>query len=286
MKLFRPVALFATIFLLSFSGVYAGKVEDNIRAAYDALNRRDYAAFTKYVTPDFTEYAAGPEPTKTVQAAIEAYKMYFTAFPDLKFTIKEGTNDRYYVNVMLSGTNSGAFGMLPPTGMKTDLMDVDILTMNKSGLATSHWSANSNGMLTSIGYGSMTNPNTAVIMSAYEKFGKKDMPGILSGLTDDITFDIQDDILYTEPRMFKGKTGVTQFFTDLDNKVAYSKFQPVKFIADGNNVIVLIDAEFTSKATGRKYMSHYVHEWIVSNGKISSFKGVADLQQPEMMASH
>ncbi len=283
MKLFRHMALIATVFLMTFSGVYAGKVEDNIRAAYDALNRRDYTAFMKYVTPDFTEYAAGPAPLKTPQAAVEAYKMYFTAFPDLKFTIKDigkGMNGQYYVNVSITGTNSGSFGMMPPTGMKTELMDVDILTMNKNGLASSHWSANSDGILSSIGYGSMTNPNTAVVMDAYDKFGKKDLPGILAGLTDQITFDIQDDILYTEPRLFKGKTGVTQFFGDLDSKVSYSKFQPVKFIADGNNVVVMIDAEFTSKASGRKYMTHYIHEWTLSNGKITSFKGVADMQEP------
>jgi hypothetical protein len=89
MKLSNLWAVTASIYFMATSVIFAGKPEDNIRGAYDALNRRDYAAFTRYVTPDFTEYAAGPEPIKSPAAAIEAYKVYFTAFPDLKCVIND-----------------------------------------------------------------------------------------------------------------------------------------------------------------------------------------------------
>ncbi|HJW31070.1 MAG TPA: nuclear transport factor 2 family protein [Saprospiraceae bacterium] len=283
MKPVKSWAWTAFFSLFVMAGAYAGKVEDNIRAAYDALNRRDYTTFLKYVTPDFTEYSAGPEPIKTPQAAIEAYKMYFAGMPDLKFTIQDigkGTEGRYYVSVMITGTNSGSFMSMPPTGKKFEMSDVDILTINDKKLATSHRSSNPNGILTSIGYGSITNPNTGLIMSLYEKFGKHDMDGIMASTSDQAVWEVDDDRLYVEPRTFKGKAEIGQFFKDLDSKQTYTKFQPVQFIADGDDVVVMLDVEFTTKPTGLKYVSHYIHHFKVMNGKVTWFKGVADIQLP------
>src|SRR5689334_23723330 len=116
MKPFKSLFLLTFFTLASISFTLAQDAKANIKAAYDNLNKRDYAAFTKLVAPDFIEYAAGPEPIKTPKAAIEAYKMFFNAFPDLRIEIKDiaqGTNGRYYLKVMLTGTNTGSFGTLP-----------------------------------------------------------------------------------------------------------------------------------------------------------------------------
>src|SRR5688572_19095320 len=88
----------------------AQDAKTNIKAAYDLLNKRDYAAFAKHCAPDFIEYSAGPVPITTAEAAIEAYKEYFAAFPDLTLTVNEitkGENGKYYIHVTSSGTNNG-----------------------------------------------------------------------------------------------------------------------------------------------------------------------------------
>ncbi|MFZ1678201.1 MAG: nuclear transport factor 2 family protein [Saprospiraceae bacterium] len=288
MKPFRSLAILAVFIFMSMTHVMAQDAKANIKAAYDNLNKRDFAAFTKLVTPDFTEYTAGPEPVKTPQAAIESYKVFFTAFPDLKFEIEDitaGMDGRYYLKTMITGTNTGSFGMLPPTGKKISVSDVDIIQLNAKGLATSHWSANPNGILSAVGYGSVTNPSTATIMDVYSKFSKGDVPGILAMCTDDVVFDVHDNVLNPTPKTYKGKAGVKDFFTDLASKNQYAVFQPWRFIADGDDVIILVHAEFKSTSNGKMYKTYYVHHFTVVNGKITSFKGVADLQQPEIMAS-
>lgn len=283
MKPLKLLAVSASFLFFSVTTTFAGKVEDTIRGAYDALNRRDYAAFTKLVTPDFTEYAAGSAPIRTPAAAIEAYKMYFAAFPDLKFTITdiaEGSEGKYYVFVTYTGTNTGNFMMLPPTGKKFEQKDVDIITVNSANLATSHWSANPGGPLTAIGYGSINNPNTGVIMSIYDAFGKNDAQARNALLADNVVFEIQDNVLFPMPKTFKGKPEVISFFNDLGSKNLYTKFQPWRFIADGDDVLVLVSAEFKNAATGQMYTTNYVHHFKVMDGKVSWFKGVADIQSP------
>jgi len=284
MKPFQTiVTLFFFIACVSFS--FAQDTKANIKAAYESLNKRDYAAFTKLVAPDFIEYAAGPEPIKTPQAAIEAYKMFFKAFPDLKIEIKDiaqGMNGRYYLKVQLTGTNTGSFGNLQPTGKKASVEDVDIVEINSAGLATSHWSANPNGLFSAVGIGSMGNPNTAIIAGIYEKFMFGDLPGILAACADDVVFEVHDNVLNATPTKYKGKAEVERFFKELMAKVTYTKFQPWRFFADGDDVIILVHAEFNHIPSGKTYNSNYVHHFIVRDGKISSFKGVADLQLPDM----
>ena len=284
----KPLRFFVLTGLMFFMAMTCAKAQDikaNIRAAYDNLNKRDYAAFTKLVTPDFTEYAAGPEPIKTPQAAIEAYKMYFTAFPDLKFQIQDiagGENGRYYLKVLITGTNTGSFMMLPPTGKKFSHTDVDIIELNPKGLATSHWSANPNGILSAVGYGSMANPSTQVVLQAYDKFSKGDVPGLMALCTDDVVFDVQDNVLTATPKMYKGKAQAAEFFKDLGAQNQYTVFQPWRFIADGDDVMILVHAEFKHMPDGKVYNTNYVHHFTVVNGKVAAFKGVADIQKPEL----
>ncbi len=277
----KPVSFFAlALFCFSLQLASAQDNKANIRKAYDALNRRDFATFVQMCAPDFTEYSAGPAPVRTPQAAVEAYQMFFTAFPDLKFQVNDiaaGENGRFYVKVTLSGTNTGPFGMLPATGKSARVEDVDVLEINPAGLASSHWSANPAGMLSAIGYGSMLNPNTAVIMAAYDAFGKGDLPAVLALCSDDATFEIHDRSFDSKPRVFTGKDGVGNFFAELAAKFKYAKFQPWRFLADGDDVIILLSVDFTLIPTGKNYSANYVHHFRVVNGKIVSFKGVDDM---------
>lgn len=253
----------------------------NMDKAYDALNRRDFATFIQLCDPGFTEYSAGPAPIKTPEAAVEAYKMFFTAFPDLKIQIVDiaaGANGRYYLRVNLSGTNTGPFGMMPPTGKSVNLTDVDIVEVNAAGKAVSHWSANSNGVLNAIGYGSLTNPSTQAVMAAYGFFGKGDVQGILSMCAENVVFDLQDRMFDSHARLFNGKAGVGQFFQEISAKFQYSKFQPVRFVADGEDVFILVEAEYTLVSTGKKYSSTYTHHFRIVDGKIAFFRGVDDFQ--------
>lgn len=89
--------------------------------------------FVEHQMPDFitTQGLAG---LKQEMAA------YYTAFPDMKQEVLGmATNgDRTYVQLHITGTNSGAWGTMPATGKKMDVMGCDILRF-ENGKAVEHW---------------------------------------------------------------------------------------------------------------------------------------------------
>lgn len=250
-----------------------------IQNAYDALNRKDWAAFALTCAPEFTDLNVGPAPAVGVEAAIGLYKQFQTAFPDFTIKINEivpAGPARYLLRVTVTGTNTGPFMMLPPTGKSMKFDDVDIVVLDKNSKAISHTITHMGEPLRQIGYGSMNNPNTHAVIAIYEKFGQGDVAGILAGCTDDVVFDIQDRIFDTKGRMFKGKAEVGGFFKELSEKMKYSKFQPVRFVADGDDVFVRLEVAFEHLPSGDQYTSAYTHHFKVANGKVSFFRGGDD----------
>jgi len=250
-----------------------------IKAAYDALNRKDWAGFAALCAPNYTEVNVGPAPAVGVEAAIGVYKQFQAAFPDFRVNINEiapVSPTRFLLRVTITGTNTGPFMMLPPTGKSIKFDDADVVEMDKNGKAVSHAITNMGEPLRQIGYGSMNNPNTHAVMAIYEKFGQGDVPGILTGCADNVVFDIQDRIFDTKGRMFKGKAEVGGFFKELSEKMKYSKFQPVRFVADGDDVFVRLEVAFEHLPSGDQYTSAYTHHFKVTNGKVSFFRGGDD----------
>lgn len=251
--------------------------EANIRKAYAALMQKDYAGFSSLCTTDYTELALGPQPIKGIEACIAQYKVFLDAFPDTKFDIQSivpAGNNRYFLQIHLSGTNTGNFMDLPATNKKIDVQDIDIITLNEDGKCNSHWSANPGAGLSQIGYGSINNPNTMLVTAAYEAFGKGDIPGLLALCNEDIQFEIHDRTFDSKIRTFKGKDEVTKFFTELNMKIKYTKFQPVRFLADGDDVFIKVDVNYTNASNKKNYSDSYAHQFKATNGKLSYFKGM------------
>lgn len=253
-----------------------------IQAAYDALNRRDWTAFAALCTDDYTDVNVGPMSVSGIQPVIDLYKQFFTAFPDFKITVNEivpASDHNYLVRVMLSGTNTGNFMMLPATGKPIKFNDIDIVRLNAAGKVSTHAITNPGEPLRQIGYGSFNNPNTGIIMKLYELFGSGNVKELLNNCTDDVVFEIQDHMFDNQARWFKGKNEVASFFQELDHKFNYTKFQPYRFISDGDDVIILVNAEYTLKSSGKNYATTYTHHFTVKDGKITYFRGVDDFQK-------
>lgn len=253
----------------------------SIRKAYDALNRRDWATFADQCAPEYTDVNVGPAPAVGIDAALELYKQFAMGFPDFKIQINEiaAINPtRYLLRVTVTGTNTGAFGMLPATGKSIHFDDSDVVEFNNNGKCISHSITNAGEPLRQIGYGSMLNPNTGAVIALYEKFGKGDVPGILAMCSDDVVFNIEDRVFDDHSRMFKGKAQVGQFFQELGSKFQYSKFQPVRFIADGDDVVILVDVEYKHIPSGKIYTSSYTHRFKLKNGQVVLFRGIDDFQ--------
>lgn len=256
----------------------------NIKAAYDALNQRNWDAFAALCDGEnFVELNIAPAPTKGIQNAIELYKQFFAGFPDFKESVNEiapAGNNRYLIRTSITGTHTGEFMGIPPTGKTIKFDDADVVEVNAEGKAISHAITNVGEPLRQIGYGSMNNPATQTILSVYDKFGKGDIEGVLAMCDDKVVFDIEDRVFDSKARIFNGKAEVGQFFQELGKKFKYTKFQPSRFVADGDDVFILIDAEYEHiPPSGKYYTSTYTHHFKVMNGKITFFKGIDDFQQ-------
>ncbi|MBK9018104.1 MAG: nuclear transport factor 2 family protein [Saprospiraceae bacterium] len=230
---------------------------------------------------NYTDLNVGPAPTKGIQASIDLYKQFETAFPDFKITINEiapVSSTRFLLRVTVTGTNTGSFMGMPPTGKPMKFDDSDVVELNAEGKAVSHAITNTGEPLRQIGYGSFNNPNTGLVMTVYEKFGKGDIEGVLAMCDDKVAFDIQDRMFDSKARMFNGKAEVGNFFKELAAKAKYSKFQPTRFVADGEDVFALIDAEYAHTPSGKNYATTYTHHFKVANGKVTFFRGVDDYQ--------
>ena len=102
--------------------------EDNkalTRRGFDALNQRNWAAFYELIAPDFVLHDA----STTIQG-LEAYQqflsMYYTAFPDLHFTVEDliAEGDRVVARYTASGTQQGALMGIPPTGKQSTVTGI------------------------------------------------------------------------------------------------------------------------------------------------------------------
>ena len=89
----------------------------NVRRGFEALNQQNLAVFDELLNPDVVFHNA----STTIQG-LEAYKQFlsafFTAFPDVHFTIEDmiAEGDFIVVRYTTRVTHQGNFRGIPPTG--------------------------------------------------------------------------------------------------------------------------------------------------------------------------
>ncbi|MBL7798130.1 MAG: nuclear transport factor 2 family protein [Saprospiraceae bacterium] len=259
------------------------KNKATVIAAYDALNRKDWAGFAAQCAPNYTEVNVGPAPAVGINAALGLYQQFQAAFPDFMVKINEiapVSPTRFLLRVTVTGTNTGSMMGLPPTGKPMRFDDADVVELDAAGKIISHAITNSGEPLRQIGYGTMLNPNTGVVLAAYGAFGNGNIAGVLDQCADDIVWDVSG---HQMPGISKtvhlGKAGVGQFFTELSGAAQFSRFEPRRFLTDGDDVVVLVYAEMNSKIDGHSYAINATHHFNFKNGKIARFTESASLKK-------
>lgn len=119
--------------------------------------------------------------------------------------------------------------------------------------------------------------NTRLVQSAYEAFGRGDMPALAEVMADDIEWvnpgDPDDD---PNAGTFKGKEAVLGWFGGLASTLDFTTFEPREFIAQDDKVVTLVYAEATVRGTGRALVNHEAHVWTFRDGKIARFQNYQD----------
>jgi uncharacterized protein len=118
-----------------------------------------------------------------------------------------------------------------------------------------------------------TDENTRLVQSAYEAFGRGDMPALAELMADDIEWvNPGDPDIDPNAGTFKGKEAVLGWFSGLASTLDFTTFEPREFIAQNDKVVSLVYAEATVRNTGRTVASHEAHVWTSRDGKLSRLR--------------
>ena len=118
--------------------------------------------------------------------------------------------------------------------------------------------------------------NTTFVQQMYADFVQGNVPGVLSALSEDIIWDTNGPALVPYAGVKNGKAGAMEFFNQLGATTSFEKFEPHDFIEEGDKVIALGVAHFTTLSTGKKGVNNWAMAWTFKNGKVVQYKNYVD----------
>lgn len=118
--------------------------------------------------------------------------------------------------------------------------------------------------------------NKRLVMEAYELFKKGDIPALLERYRDDAEWIGPDSDIVPFSGNYHGKAGIAQFFRKLGETSQATRFEVKDCIAEGDKVVVIGEASWLVKATGRSYDIPWTHVITLRDGKLASFETIYD----------
>ena len=111
------------------------------RRMYDLINAGDIDGFGDLLADDFVEHEEVPGLAPTKDGVKAFFRMYISAFPDLRMNAQDvlASGDKVVVRARATGTHQGEFMGMPPTGKSVDVQLIDILRFSDDGLVREHW---------------------------------------------------------------------------------------------------------------------------------------------------
>lgn len=123
--------------------------------------------------------------------------------------------------------------------------------------------------------------NVARTRAVFDAFARGDVAFILDQLADDVAWEygrVSNGVPWYQNR--RGRAGAAEFFQSLA-AVEFHVFAPTRFVGDGDLVIVLLDSDYTVRATGRRVVyQDAVMLWRFDDaGRITHFAHRVDTHQ-------
>jgi predicted ester cyclase len=111
-----------------------------VRRIYDeVLNKRDLDLLDELVRPDYIEHDPLPGQSEGIPGMKQRYSMLFAGL-DPQFTIEDmiAEGDQVVTKKTFTGTHTGEFSGIPPTGNRVSIQYVDIMRV-LDGQIVEHW---------------------------------------------------------------------------------------------------------------------------------------------------
>ena len=101
-------------------------VEENkalVRRGWEIAGTLRSQAMKEVYDRDVLYHGTAGEEIRGLESVVAFIQGYFTAFPDMKFTVEDvfGEGDRVFSRVRVEGTNTGEMMGTPPTGKRLDI---------------------------------------------------------------------------------------------------------------------------------------------------------------------
>ena len=118
------------------------------------------------------------------------------------------------------------------------------------------------------------------IRSAYDAFGRGDVPAVLAVLDPDVVWMEAESTTYADRNPYRGPQAVLEgVFMRLGADWSDFRVNVEQIVDGGDTVVGLGRYTATNKATGRPINSQFAHVWHLRDGKIVRFQQYADTAQ-------
>ena len=118
--------------------------------------------------------------------------------------------------------------------------------------------------------------NTEVVQGTYEAVGRGDIPALLDLLTEDVQWTFQGPSVMPFAGTRRGREGVAEFFSLVEENLEFQEFEPHEFVAQGDTVVVLGFERSLVKSTGRTFKQEWAHVYKLRDGKVAEFLALED----------
>jgi ketosteroid isomerase-like protein len=118
--------------------------------------------------------------------------------------------------------------------------------------------------------------NVQTVKEAYAAFQRGDVAAILALLTDDVTWELPGPAEIPYAGLRRGHDGAGEFFRRLAEADEVQVFEPRRFLADGDLVVVLGRYEARVRATEKSAKTDWVHAFEFRDGKVASWREYYD----------
>ncbi len=137
----KTTILLPVVFFLMDASCGTQQEKENIRMAHykdfieDIWNHRNMETLRALSTKDYVRYLNGTKVAGNQKETESTLTMFFVGFPDTEITLDRLTlkEDQLFVHWNLSGTNTGQFAKVPPTGKKINVSGYAAIQFNREG---------------------------------------------------------------------------------------------------------------------------------------------------------
>ena len=125
-----------------------------------------------------------------------------------------------------------------------------------------------------------TSDNEKVVREIYEAFGRGDVGEVLARMKEDARWDFNvgpSDVPWHEPAT--GPEEIQRFLGGFVGNVTLTAFEPRRFIASGDDVVVDVHLAYTVNRTGKVVDGQQLHWWSLSDRRVTRLRHFEDTAQ-------